>query len=200
MSTEGRAGPDERAGEGFGAASKKKVFLLYGGLLAAALVVLQLMLMAGRRLHAPKAAGGGGQSQATEHVFWKLLLATLIIIVVSRAVGGLFKKINQPQVVGEIAAGLLLGPSVLGALFPQVSSYLFSNEVLPFINVLAEIGLIFFMFLIGLELDTRLIRGRGHAAALVSHVSIIFPFLLGIGLALVIFSQLGSAAGKFTPF
>ena len=122
------------------------------------------------------------------------------MIVVSRAVGALFRRINQPQVVGEIAAGILLGPSVLGALYPQATSYLFSPKVLPFLDILAEVGLIFFMFLIGLELDTKLIRGRGHAAALVSHVSIIFPFLLGVGSALVLFSQLGSASGKFTPF
>src|SRR6476646_1929710 len=104
MTTEGRSAQDERAAEGFGATSRSKVFLLYGGLIAVAVVVLELMLATGRHLHAPKAEGGGGQSQATEQVFWKLLLAILVIIVVSRAVGGLFKKFNQPQVVGEIAA------------------------------------------------------------------------------------------------
>src|SRR5207244_7550651 len=126
-------------------------------------------------------------SHTTDDVFWRLLLAALVVIIVSRAVGGLFRRINQPQVVGEIAAGILLGPSVLGAAWPEATSYLFSPQGLPFLNVLAQVGLIFFMFLIGLELDTRLIRGRGHAAALVSHVSIIFPFLLGCGLALALF-------------
>ena len=201
MTAQAHEGSAERAGEGFGTTSRKKVALLYGGLIAAALVVLQLILMAGRQLHAPKAGKSPvTSSQATEEIFWRLLLAALIVIVVSRAVGALFRRINQPQVVGEIAAGILLGPSVLGALYPQATSYLFSPKVLPFLDILAEVGLIFFMFLIGLELDTKLIRGRGHAAALVSHVSIIFPFLLGVGSALVLFSQLGSASGKFTPF
>jgi Kef-type K+ transport system membrane component KefB/nucleotide-binding universal stress UspA family protein len=201
MTVDADKSADQRAGEGFGSTSRKKVVLLYGGLTAAALVALQLMLAAGRHHHAPKAAkGAAASSQATDEIFWRLLLAALIVILVSRAVGGLFRRINQPQVVGEIAAGVLLGPSVLGALWPQATSYLFSPKVLPFLNVLAEVGLIFFMFLIGLELDTRLIRGRGSAAALVSHVSIIFPFLLGVGSALMLFSQLGSASGKFTPF
>ena len=192
---------EERAGAGFGAASHRRVWILYAGLIAGALVVLQLVLTSGRHLHAPKAAkGSAAAAHATDDVFWRLLLAALVVIVVSRAVGALFRRINQPQVVGEIVAGILLGPSVLGAAWPHATSYLFSDQVLPFLNVLAEVGLIFFMFLIGLELDMRLIRGRGHAAALVSHVSIVLPFLLGSGLALVLFSQLGSATGKFTPF
>src|SRR5947209_8483781 len=201
MTADAPKGTEERAGEGFGKTSRKKVALLYGGLLAVALVLLQVVLMAGRHLHAPKTGKGAvSSSQATDDIFWRLLLAALIVILVSRAVGGLFRRINQPQVVGEIAAGVLLGPSVLGAIWPQATAYLFSPKVMPFLDVLAEVGLIFFMFLIGLELDMRLIRGRGHAAALVSHVSIIFPFLLGVGSALVLFSQLGSSSGKFTPF
>ncbi|MBV8386967.1 MAG: cation:proton antiporter [Acidimicrobiia bacterium] len=202
MTGDARQGEEHRAGEGFGSTSRKKVALLYGGLLAAALILLDLVIMAGRHLHAPKAEKGAttGSAVASEKIFWKLLLAALVVIIVSRAVGALFRRINQPQVVGEIAAGILLGPSVLGAAWPQATSYLFSPKVLPFLDVLANVGLIFFMFLIGLELDMRLIRGRGHAAALVSHVSIVFPFVLGVGSALVLFSQLGSATGKFTPF
>src|SRR5438270_2779492 len=200
MTVDAHEGSAQRAGEGFGTTSGRKVALLYGGRTAAALVVLELMLSAGRHLHGPKAAKGAASVQATDEIFWRLLLAALVVIIVSRAVGGLFRRINQPQVVGEIAAGIVLGPSVLGAAWPQATSYLFSPKVLPFLNVLAEVGLIFFMFLIGLELDTRLIRGRGSAAALVSHVSIIFPFLLGVGSALILFSQLGSASGKFVPF
>src|SRR5437899_7673883 len=190
------------AAEGFGGASKRRAALLYGSLIGGALVVLQLMLAVGRHMHAPPAAKAAAQQPGatTDAIFWRLLIAVLVVIVVSRAVGGLFRRINQPQVVGEIAAGIMLGPSLLGVVWPQATNYLFSPKVLPFLDVLANVGLIFFMFLIGLELDTRLIRGRGHAAALVSHVSIILPFILGAGLALVIFSQLGSASGRFTPF
>src|SRR5205823_6385330 len=128
------------------------------------------------------------------------LVASSVIIVLSRLVGAAFRRINQPQVVGEIVAGVMLGPSLLGAVWPHGSKVLFPATVLPFIDVLAQIGLIFFMFLIGLELDMRLIRGRGQAATAVSHVSIVVPFLLGCAAALALFPATGSAKGSFTPF
>ncbi|MGH2685884.1 MAG: cation:proton antiporter, partial [Actinomycetota bacterium] len=111
-----------------------------------------------------------------------------------------FKRIDQPQVMGEIVAGVLLGPSLLGAISPEASDFLFSEEVLPFIEIVAQLGLVFFMFLIGLELDVRLIRGRGQAAVTVSQVSIVVPFLLGAAVALLIFPTLGSSSGEFVPF
>jgi Kef-type K+ transport system membrane component KefB/nucleotide-binding universal stress UspA family protein len=194
---------DTGATERFGTTSRGRTLAIYGGLLVVALVVVQLMLVVGRGLHAPKASSDTGQAHEaidTHEVVWKLLLAAAVIIVVSRIVGAAFRRINQPQVVGEIVAGIMLGPSLLGAISPHATHWLFSPTVLPFIDVLSQVGLIFFMFLIGLELDIRLIKGRGHAAGLVSHVSIIAPFLLGVGVALALFTQLGSAEGKFTPF
>src|SRR4051812_11683428 len=187
----------------FGAGGRRRIFLMYGGILLVAIVLVDLMIRVGRGIDAPKPAGDTGQAKEafdTHQIIWKLLLAAAVIIVVSRLVGALFRRINQPQVVGEIVAGIMLGPSLLGAVWPQATEWLFSPKVLPFIDVMAQVGLIFFMFLIGLELDVRLIRGRGHAAGMVSHVSIIVPFLLGVGSALVLFSSLGSDKGKFTPF
>ena len=177
--------------------------LLYGGVATAGLVVLQLVLGAGRRLPAPRPAGGAGGPKLavdTGSVVWKLLLAAVLVIVVARVAGALFQRINQPQVVGEIVAGIVLGPSVLGAVLPRFSHFVFTDQMLPFLDVLAQVGLIFFMFLVGLELDVRLIKGRGHTAATVSGVSIIAPFLLGAVSALVLFPTLGSASGRFTPF
>src|SRR5207244_1460912 len=170
----------------FGSGSHRRTYLIYAGMILAAGVVVRFLLRAGDGLHAPKAGGSVPQSKEaidTHSVVWKLFLAAAIIIVVARVVGAGFRRINQPQVVGEIVAGIMLGPSVLGALWPSATHYLFSPTVLPFIDVLSQTGLIFFMFLIGLELDVRLIRGRGHAAGMVSHVSIIAPFLLGVGRA-----------------
>ncbi|HMC41959.1 MAG TPA: cation:proton antiporter, partial [Acidimicrobiales bacterium] len=182
---------------------RRSGILLYGGMAAAGLVVLQVVLRAGRRLPAPKPAGGAtGPKLAvdTGAVVWKLLLAAVLVIVVARLAGAAFQRINQPQVVGEIVAGIILGPSVLGAIVPQFSRFVFTTQMLPFLDVLAQVGLIFFMFLVGLELDVRLIRGRGHTAATVSGVSIIAPFLLGVLAALVLFPTLGSVSGRFTPF
>jgi Kef-type K+ transport system membrane component KefB/nucleotide-binding universal stress UspA family protein len=184
-------------------ASHGRAFALYAVMIFGGLALVQVVLGAGRHLHGPKPMTGGGAiptGGGAEGVVWKLLLASAVIIVVARLVGGLFERINQPQVVGEIVAGILLGPSVLGALWPHATQFLFSDKVLPYIDVLAQVGLIFFMFLIGLELDVRLLRGRGHAAATVSHVSIILPFLMGCTAALLLFPSLGSGRGKFTEF
>lgn len=183
-------------------AGRRRTLVLYVGMIAGGLVLLQGVLALGRGLHGPKPHGQSsipGQVGA-ESVVWKLLLASAVIIVVARLVGGLFQRIKQPQVVGEIVAGIVLGPSLLGNVWPHAQQFLFSDKVLPYIDVLAQIGLIFFMFLIGLELDVRLLKGRGHAAATVSHVSIIFPFLLGCVLALLLFPAMGSGRGRFIEF
>jgi Kef-type K+ transport system membrane component KefB/nucleotide-binding universal stress UspA family protein len=204
MPVDTAASPAEPAGAGFGSAGKGRIAGFYLGVLAVAAIALNLVLRAGDGLQAPKPADGGRPATKeaidVHAAFWKLLLATVVIIVLARVVGALFRRIGQPQVMGEIVAGILLGPSLLGEIAPSWQHHLFSADVLPFIDVLSQIGLVFFMFLIGLELDVRLIKGRGHAAAAVSHASIVVPFLSGIGLALAIFTRLGSAEGDFAPF
>ena len=194
----------EDAADRFGSTSNRRIWAFYVGVAVLAVVALNVLLRVGDGLHAPPPKDGGKtaapESIDVHHVFWKLLLASVVIIAASRLVGLLFRRIGQPQVMGEIVAGILLGPSLLGTVWPSGQHALFSPDVLPFIDVLAQIGLVFFMFLIGLELDVRLIRGRGQAAAAVSHASITVPFLSGVGLALVIFTTLGSTEGKFVPF
>ena len=182
-------------------AGKRRSIVLYVAFIGGGLVLLQLLLWAGHGVHAPRPAAGPRRTVAsTEDIVWRILLAASVIIVVARGVGSLFRRINQPQVVGEIVAGVLLGPSALGLISHPATMFLFPDKVLPYIDAMAQIGLVFFMFLIGLELDVKLIRGRGHVAATVSHASIIFPFLLGTGVALILFPVVGSGAGKFTPF
>jgi Kef-type K+ transport system membrane component KefB len=130
-----------------------------------------------------------------------LLLAQIAIIVVcARVLGRAMSLIGQPKVVGEMLAGIMLGPSLLGWLAPTVSAWLFPGDSLGFLNALSQIGLLFFMFLVGLELDPSLIRGRGHAVLVASHASIIAPFFLGTCLALFLYPRLSDDSVTFTGF
>ena len=132
-----------------------------------------------------------------------VILALLaLIIVVARTAGSLVAKVGIPPVVGEIAAGVLLGPSLLGM---ELSQELFPMDQRGFLEVLARVGLVLFMFVVGLELDVALVRGREKVAASVSICSIILPFSLGLGLAYIFVESDATAALKpddadFWPF
>jgi Kef-type K+ transport system membrane component KefB len=124
-----------------------------------------------------------------EFVIPRTLIAIALIIVVARLMGALFKRIRQPPVVGEIVGGILMGPTLLG-LFPgDLDTELFPLAIRPFLKVIANVGLVIFMFIVGLELDMKLIRGKEKVAGIISISSIILPFSLGILLALGIYSD-----------
>jgi Kef-type K+ transport system membrane component KefB len=139
---------------------------------------------------------------SSEEIVAIAFLDIAIVIVVARLVGALFKRIRQPVVVGEILAGIMLGPTLLGAFPGDLTTRIFPLEVRPFLNVLAQLGLIIFMFIVGLELDVALIRGKERIAAVISLSSIMLPFGLGILLASVIHSSHRGAenADRFLPF
>jgi Kef-type K+ transport system membrane component KefB len=129
-----------------------------------------------------------------------VLIQVLMVIGLSRLMGLLFRKIQQPLVIGEIIAGIMLGPSLLGFLAPNLAAALFPQETIPYLGVLSQIGLIFFMFLIGLELDPRDLKGELHTAVLISHVSILTPFSLGAIAALILYPQVSNDTVSFTAF
>jgi hypothetical protein len=118
-------------------------------------------------------------SQNLGHPLSLLLLQIVTIVLSSKLLASLVSKIGQPLVIGEIIAGILLGPSVLGYFWPQVSNFIFQSDSLPNLNFLSQLGLILFMFIIGLELDIHLLKHKAHTAIVVSHASIIIPFALG---------------------
>jgi Kef-type K+ transport system membrane component KefB/nucleotide-binding universal stress UspA family protein len=134
------------------------------------------------------------------HTVILVLVEVLIVIGLSRLVGLGFRSIKQPLVIGEIVAGIMLGPSLFGLVAPHVAVTLFPPETIPFLNVLSQVGLIFFMFLIGLELNPKYLSGQLEVAVLTSHVSILVPFSLGTLLAVVLYPLVSNASVSFTAF
>lgn len=129
-----------------------------------------------------------------------LLLQIIVIIMVARLFAGLFRKIGQPPVMGEMVAGIVLGPSVLGWLSPQTMGLLFPDASMATLGLLSQIGVVLFMFVVGMELDLQHLREKATSAIMVSHASIIVPFLLGTALALMIYQPLAPAKTSFTAF
>lgn len=132
--------------------------------------------------------------------FKLLILQIGTILIVARLVGWLFGKLHQPRVVGEMLAGILLGPSLLGWLAPNISSSLFPPDSLGHLNSLSQVGLLIFMFLVGLELDLGHLRELGRAAVMTSQVSIIAPFILGSTFAVYLYPRLSDPSVSFTGF
>lgn len=129
-----------------------------------------------------------------------LLAQIIMIILVARLFGWFFKKIGQPSVIGEIIAGIALGPSLLGLYFPEFFHALFPANSLENLKFLSQIGLILFMFVIGMELDIKVLKNRAKEAVVISHASIVIPFALGIGLAYFVYNRFAPEGVKFLSF
>jgi len=128
------------------------------------------------------------------------LLQIVVIVAASRVVGRAVGALGQPHVIGEIAAGILLGPSALGLFAPELFARLFPPASIPFLQSLSQIGLILFMFLVGLEFAPELMRGKGHTVVVISHASIVVPFLLGTALAIYLYPRVSDDSVSFRSF
>ncbi|HOZ52749.1 MAG TPA: cation:proton antiporter, partial [Chitinophagaceae bacterium] len=129
-----------------------------------------------------------------------LLLQILLILVTSRVFGLLFSKFKQPAVIGEIVAGIFLGLSVFGNLFPHLFNFIFPTNSFNNLEVLSKIGLAFFMFIIGMELDLVALRKRAKSAFIISISSILIPLLLGIVLAYYLYTSFSMPNVRFSIF
>jgi Kef-type K+ transport system membrane component KefB len=129
-----------------------------------------------------------------------LLLQIVTIVIVARIFGWIFNKIGQPTVIGEIIAGIALGPSLFGAYFPEASALLFPIESLDNLQFFSQIGLILFMFVIGMELDLKVLKSKAHDAVVISHASIIIPFALGMIMAYFIYASYAPEGVAFLSF
>lgn len=178
--------------------------LLYLLLVGLPLAGVALVLWAGAGLEPQPHSGTRGEGpQATPGSLPSLLLLLTqiaVIIAVARIAGRVLRMLGQPQVIGEMAAGILLGPSLLGAIAPEFWSALFTPESLGYLNALSQVGVVLFMFVVGLELNPAIMQGHKHVALLTSHTSITAPFLLGVAVAWPLYPSLAGEGVRFPQF
>ena len=186
---------------------KKSGFLFYGIALLFSVALMIWLLNKGALLPAPGALVVTPVPGPTESgpIFWNsplavLLLQIIVILLVGRALVSLTSRWGQPLVISEIIAGIILGPSLLGLFFPELSQYLFPPESLRNLYALSQIGLILFMFIMGMELDLRVLRTQAKTAILVSNVGIVVPLLAGMGLAYFLYTDYGQNGAMFPGF
>lgn len=150
---------------------------------------------------APAAASRTGVLWENFRTSLSILLAQIIVILI---IAGLFRRlfraIHQPPVMGEMVAGIVLGPSVLGLIYPEAMTFLFPTSSLETLRLLSQIGVVLFMFTVGMEVNLQHVREKGSAAVMISHASIIVPFLLGSALSLFIYRDLASPGTSFSAF
>jgi Kef-type K+ transport system membrane component KefB len=185
-------------------ASTLRAALVYLAMLAGAVALFLLIRAYGEGLPAAPAAdaatGLARRAPRNVHDLLHVLLALATILVGARLLGTAFRYVGQPPVIGEVVAGILLGPSLFGRIAPGVQEYLLPQSVAPYLSVLAQVGVILFMFLVGMELDASRLRRRTHAPVAISHASIVLPFVLGSALALWLYPILSSDDVPFTAF
>ena len=197
----------------------KTRFLVYLGSLILFGLVIVFTLELGQRWLQPRAATSAlavNQTVSTSSVdytwIWaalhrnissplsRLLLQFIIIIGATRTLGTIFSRIGQPAVIGEMAAGILLGPSLFGWLCPNVFAFVFSSDSLEGLRLFSQIGVCLFMFVVGMELDLGHLRQKAQAVFVVSQASIIFPYLLGVIIALRLYANHAGAGVSFITF
>jgi len=199
--------PEKRLPEGpavNASSARTGSMVTYGAMVIGAVALFLLIDAYGGTLAAPEPAVAGpeGSAPAAGHpdALIHLLLALAAVLVTGRLLGLLFRYVGQPPVIGEVLGGILLGPSLLGRIAPEAAGYLFPPSVAPSLGIVAQLGVILYMFLVGLEWNPGLLRQRAHATVAISHASILAPFLLGAALALLLYPQLSNRDVPFTSF
>ncbi len=178
----------------------------YGAAMLGAVVLFLLIRDAGATLSAPAAAlrsapaGATGVAGGVPDALWHLLVALTAVVVVGQLLARLFRRIGQPPVIGEVIAGILLGPSLLGRVAPDVYLFILPPTVAPFLGVVSQLGVILYMFLVGLELNPDVIRRQARSTVVTAHLGIALPFVLGAALALYLYPRFATSDVPFTAF
>ena len=129
-----------------------------------------------------------------------LLLQLFVIVAVGRATGSVFRRLEQTAVIGEMLAGILLGPSLLGRLFPSIEAQLFPPASLPTLHSISQLGVVLFMFVVGMEVDFDRLRRRARATLVISNVGIVVPFALGMLLSVYLHETYAPVGVPFLTF
>lgn len=176
-----------------------RVIAAYLVMVAAAAAIVLLVRKYGETLVAgsPSAQSALGSSEGSSDWLLHLLIALAAIILLGNILAKLFARIHQPPVIGQVVAGILLGPSLLGLRF---SGWILPESVAPHLAAVAQLGIVIYMFMVGLELNPSLLKKRGYAVLVISHASILLPFVLGVALALVLYPRLAPSNVGFTSF
>jgi len=146
------------------------------------------------------AATAVGIVESGPNAFLHILLALATVVALGRLLAQVCRLFGQPAVIGEVIAGILLGPSLLGRLAPAAADYILPAAVAPTLGIIAQLGVVLYMFLVGLDLDLDAVRTRAHSTVLISHSSIVTPFVLGSVLALWLFPRVATPGVPFTSF
>ena len=170
--------------------------VLYLLMLAAAVGLFLLIQHHGEDL-SPSTVQDAGTKPGKDLPLPHVLLALAAVIVVGQVLARLLALIRQPPVIGEVLAGIVLGPSFLGE---EVSGHLLPAESASYLSVIAQIGVILYMFVVGLELDLGALRGRTFTTLAVAHTGIAVPFVLGSVLALLLYPAYAGERVAFTSF
>jgi Kef-type K+ transport system membrane component KefB len=133
-------------------------------------------------------------------LLYHVLLALAVVVIVGHVLGRLVAAIGQPPVIGEVLSGILLGPSLLGRLLPGTESYLFPEDGRPALGVVAQLGVVLYMFVVGLEFDASSLRQRAAPFVFTSLASIAVPFALGLGLSFAIYQSYAPGGVRFLAF
>jgi Kef-type K+ transport system membrane component KefB len=177
----------------------------YGLTLVAAIALFLAIRSYGETLAAPapaavEAARPDAPVPAASHPLLHLLLALAAVIVLGRILAKGFAYLHQPPVIGEVLAGICLGPSLLGRVWPELADYVLPASVAPSLSVVAQLGVILYMFVVGLELNAGILRKQGHVTLAISQAGIVVPFSLGAALALGLYPILSHGGVTFTAF
>jgi Kef-type K+ transport system membrane component KefB len=182
-----------------------------GGATAALDLAVHGKLLTGTLAHAPVTARFTGSlpppgasakpppKRTNEEIFGRLMIAIAAVLLAARLVGTFTARLSQPRVMGEVLAGILLGPTLLGAVWPEAKDWLFPPDIVALLAGAAQIGLAFYLFLVGMELDPRLLRARIVPAAFISNTSVAFSLGLGFLIALPVYRLLAPDV-RYLPF